>query len=52
VFDAGLYGAMTLMVLVTTFIAPPALKYLFPPEPGDRAPPRHREDWESLVTEA
>ena len=40
VLDAGLYSAVTLMVLVTTFIAPPLLKALFPkgaapgPSPG------------------
>ncbi len=41
VFDAGLFGAVTLMVLVTTFMAPPLLKSLLtrlhpgqePPEP-------------------
>ncbi len=31
VFDAGLFSAVTLMVMVTTFIAPPLLKLLFPP---------------------
>lgn len=39
VLGAGLYSAVTLMVIVTTFIAPPALKYLLgrgkapPPDP-------------------
>jgi Kef-type K+ transport system membrane component KefB len=28
VFDSGLFGAVTLMVIVTTLIAPPALKLL------------------------
>ncbi len=28
VFDAGLFGATTLMVMVTTLVAPPALKRL------------------------
>jgi Kef-type K+ transport system membrane component KefB len=28
VLDAGLFGAVTLMVVVTTFLAPPCLKYL------------------------
>lgn len=31
VLDAGLFSAITLMVMVTTFIAPPLLKVLFPP---------------------
>ena len=30
----GLFSAVTLMVMVTTFIAPPLLKVLFPPRPG------------------
>ncbi len=30
VFDAGMFGAVTLMVLVTTFVAPPLLKWLSP----------------------
>lgn len=32
VFGPGLFGAVTLMVMVTTFLAPPLLKYLFPPK--------------------
>lgn len=28
VLDAGLFGAVTLMVMVTTFLAPPLLKWL------------------------
>jgi len=50
VFDTGLYSAVTLMVLVTTFVAPPLLKHLFPPvEPG-QIPPKP-EGIEELVTE-
>ncbi len=30
-FDRGLFSAVTLMVMVTTFLAPPLLKLLFPP---------------------
>jgi len=30
VFDAGLFGGVTLMVIVTTFLAPPLLKLLLP----------------------
>ena len=33
VFQAGLFSAVTLMVMVTTFLAPPLLKLLFPPVP-------------------
>ena len=31
VFDAGLFGAVTLMVIVTTLLAPPCLKFLLGP---------------------
>jgi Kef-type K+ transport system membrane component KefB len=31
VFTAGLFSAVTLMVMVTTFVAPPLLRLLFPP---------------------
>jgi Kef-type K+ transport system membrane component KefB len=34
VLSTGLFSAVTLMVMVTTFIAPPLLKMLFPPRPG------------------
>ena len=33
VFDARLFSAATLMVMVTTFLAPPLLRLLFPPGP-------------------
>lgn len=36
VLTSGLFSALTLMVMVTTFIAPPLLKLLFPPRPGVR----------------
>jgi Kef-type K+ transport system membrane component KefB len=50
VFSAGLFGAVTLMVMVTTFLAPPLLKVLFPPlRPGQR--PAVAEGIEELVTE-
>lgn len=48
VFDAGLFSAMTLMVMVTTFMAPPLLKFLFPPIPRDRKLPEP-EGIEELV---
>ena len=36
VFDAGLFGAVTLMVIVTTLLAPPCLKFLLgPADVGD-----------------
>lgn len=34
VLDDGTFSALTLMVLVTTFMAPPLLRALFPPKPG------------------
>jgi Kef-type K+ transport system membrane component KefB len=50
-FDAGLFGAVTLVVVVTTFMAPPLLEFLFPPrQPGHVAP--EPEGVEELVTEA
>lgn len=51
VFDAGLFSAVTLMVMVTTFVAPPLLKMLFPPREGG-AQPAAPEGIEDLVTEA
>jgi Kef-type K+ transport system membrane component KefB len=51
VFDAGLFAAVTLMVMVTTFLAPPLLRLLLPPRPpGEEAP--EVEGIENLVTEA
>lgn len=44
VLDAGLFGAVTLMVMVTTFIAPPLLKFLFAPAHPEEAP----EDTEGI----
>jgi Kef-type K+ transport system membrane component KefB len=40
VFDEGLFSAVTLMVMVTTFMTPPLLKKLFPPRPQDPISPR------------
>jgi hypothetical protein len=35
-----MFSALTLMVMVTTFLAPPLLRLLFPPvEGGNRSPP-------------
>ena len=49
VFDAGLFSAVTLMVMVTTFLAPPLLRWLCPPRPHQPPPPRP-EGVEELVT--
>ncbi|MEN8375265.1 MAG: cation:proton antiporter [Gemmatimonadota bacterium] len=39
VLDVGIFSALTLMVMVTTFMAPPLLKVLFPPKgPPTRTP--------------
>ena len=38
VLGEEVFGAVLLMVMVTTFIAPPALKALFPPEPASNGP--------------
>jgi Kef-type K+ transport system membrane component KefB len=51
IFDAGMFGAVTLMVMVTTFIAPPVLKILFPPLRSKRS--KHEpEGVQELTTEA
>jgi Kef-type K+ transport system membrane component KefB len=39
VLTTGLFSALTLMVMVTTFLAPPLLKALFPPLGGIPHPP-------------
>lgn len=47
VFDSGLFSAATMMVVVTTFIAPPLLRWTFPPvEPQG---PKEEQGIESLV---
>ena len=51
VFDAGLFGAATLMVMVTTLLAPPLLKLLLGPAP-DPIPDKELEAIEDLVVEA
>jgi Kef-type K+ transport system membrane component KefB len=51
VFDAGLFGATTLMVMVTTLLAPPFLKLLLGPAP-DPIPDHKHEAIEDLVVEA
>lgn len=51
VFDAGIFSAVTLMVMVTTFMAPPLLKLLFPPLAFEGGP-KQQEGIEDLVTEA
>jgi Kef-type K+ transport system membrane component KefB len=51
VFDAGLFGAVTLMVIVTTLLAPPILKILLGPadSPGMEA---EAEGIDNLVNDA
>jgi Kef-type K+ transport system membrane component KefB len=49
VLDAGLYAAITLVVLVTTFLAPPLLKALAPAVPPGFVPPEP-EGIEDLAT--
>jgi Kef-type K+ transport system membrane component KefB len=48
VFDAKLFGAVTLMVMVTTFLAPPLLRALLPPKDPAWIPER-AEGIEELV---
>jgi hypothetical protein len=49
VLNAGQFSAITLMVMVTTFLAPPLLKLLLPPPPRMPAPPK-AEGIQDLVT--
>ena len=51
VFDAGLFGGVTMMVIITTLLAPPLLKYLLGPaeSPDFEAKP---EGIDELVNEA
>ena len=49
-FTLPLFSAVTMMVLVTTFMAPPLLKYLLPSGP-QKPPPPTPEGIEELVTE-
>jgi Na+:H+ antiporter len=51
VFDAGLFGAATLMVMVTTLLAPPLLKFLLGPAP-DPIQDKELEVIEDLVVGA
>jgi len=51
VFDPGFFSAVTLTVMVTTFIAPPLLRLLFPPTPLAQQPVKP-EGVQELVTEA
>ncbi len=53
VFDAGLFGGVTLMVIVTTLLAPPCLKLLLGPTVESAEDPEpEAEPIEDLVTEA
>ncbi len=51
VLDPGLFAAVTLVVMVTTFLAPPLLKYLLPPAPAGHVA-EHPEGIEDLATSA
>ena len=52
VFDAGLFGAVTLMVIVTTLVAPLCLKWLLAPSSAPDLGSSESEPIEDLVTEA
>ena len=49
VFDAGLFGATAMMVMVTTLLAPPGLKYLLRDADASPDPLGHDEEVEDLV---
>ena len=48
IFDGGQFSAVALMVMVTTFVAPPLLRLLLPPIPSAPAP---AEGFQNLVME-
>jgi Kef-type K+ transport system membrane component KefB len=50
VFDAAMFSAVALMVMVTTFMAPPLLKLLFPPVVGGPST-KEKQGIEELVME-
>ncbi|MBY0525208.1 MAG: cation:proton antiporter [Gemmataceae bacterium] len=50
VFDGALFSAVTLMVMVTTFLAPPLLKWLFPPRRASE--PHESSGIEGLAADA
>ena len=52
VFDAGLFGAVTLMVIVTTLLAPPCLKRSLTPSSSLCPASADGEGIGDLVTEA
>ena len=49
VFDAGIFSAVTLMVMVTTFMAPPLLKHLLSRVPLPGGPEQLKETQELVV---
>lgn len=48
--NEGVFSAVAVMIMATTFLAPPVLKLLFPPR-VEPVPPRRFEGIEELVTE-
>jgi Kef-type K+ transport system membrane component KefB len=52
VFDAGLFGAATLMVMVTTLVVPPCLKRLLEKAAPVEFAPEDPETVQDVVTEA
>ena len=52
VFDAGLFGAVTLMVIVTTLVAPLCLKWLLAPSTSTDVKTAESERIDDLVAEA
>jgi Kef-type K+ transport system membrane component KefB len=52
IFDPGLFGAATLMVMVTTLVVPPCLKRLLDRSAQLSIQPERRDGFEDLITEA
>ncbi len=50
ILDEGMFAAVTVVVMVTTFIAPPLLKFLAPPR-AEAHPEKDHEGIEDLATE-
>ena len=50
VLDEGMFAAVTVVVMATTFLAPPLLKFLCPPRPDGPVPDDY-EGIEDLATE-
>lgn len=51
ILDKGMFAAITMMVMTTTFVAPPLLRWLLPPSTKPH-PIERPEGIDDLVTES